>query len=81
MICITERWRAILPSVQRSLSEEFLQKVQDSGAGQYICELAYRRGGFVSLRNIPEMQEPLPHFPADASSSSAISCATTTSAK
>ena len=63
MICITERWRAILPSVQRSLSEEFLQKVQDSGAGQYICELAYRRGGFVSLRNIPEMQEPLPAFP------------------
>ena len=63
MICITERWRAILPSVQRSLSEDFLQKMQDSGAGQYICELAYRRGGFVSLRNIPEMQEPLPAFP------------------
>jgi diguanylate cyclase (GGDEF)-like protein len=63
MICITERWRAILPSVQRSLSEELLQKMQDSGAGQYICELAYRRGGFVSLRNIPEMQEPLPAFP------------------
>ncbi len=63
MICVTERWRATLPSVHRGLSDEFLTKVQDSGAGQYICELAYRRGGFVSLRYIPEMQEPLPAFP------------------
>ena len=63
MICITERWRATLPSVHRALSDEFLQKMQDSGASQYICELAYRRGGFVSLRNIPDMQEPLPAFP------------------
>jgi diguanylate cyclase (GGDEF)-like protein len=63
ILCITERWRATLPSAQRGLSDEFLQKMQDSGAGQYICELAYRRGGFVSLRNIPDMQEPLPAFP------------------
>jgi diguanylate cyclase (GGDEF)-like protein len=63
MICVTDRWRAALPSVQRGLSDDLLQKMQDSGAGQYICELAYRRGGFVSLRNIPDMQEPLPAFP------------------
>lgn len=62
IICITERWRATLPSAQRGFSEEFLQKLQTSGAGQYICELAYRRGGFVSFRNIPDMPEPLPAF-------------------
>ena len=62
VICISERWRTILPSVQRGYSPEFLRKMT-GGAGEYICELAYRRGGFVSFRNVPEMQEPLPAFP------------------
>jgi len=51
VICFTERWRAVLPSVQRGFSAE------------YVCELAYRRGGFVTFRNVPEMSEPLPVFP------------------
>ena len=63
VICISERWRAVLPSVQRGFSPEFLGRLQSSGAGEYVCELAYRRGGFVTFRNIPEMPEPLPAFP------------------
>ena len=63
VIMITEPWRAVLPSVQRGFSAEFLQKVESSGAGEYISELAYRRGGFVSFRNLSEMPEPLPAFP------------------
>jgi diguanylate cyclase (GGDEF)-like protein len=63
VIMITEPWRAVLPSVQRGFSDEFLQKVESSGAGEYISELAYRRGGFVSFRNLSEMPEPLPAFP------------------
>src|SRR5438876_12462398 len=47
VIYISERWRAVLPSVQRGFSPEFLQKIASSGAGEYISELAYRRGGFV----------------------------------
>ena len=62
VICISERWRTVLPSVQRGYSPEFLKKLA-SGAGEYICELSYRRGGFVSFRNVPEMPEPLPAFP------------------
>jgi len=38
MICVTERWRATLPSVHRGLSDDLLQKMQDSGASQYICD-------------------------------------------
>ena len=63
VICISERWRAVLPSVQRGFSQEFLNKLEKSGAGEYVCELAYRRGGFVTFRNVPEMPEPLPAFP------------------
>ena len=63
VICIREQWRTVLPSVQRGFSPEFLTRFEASGAGEYICELAYRRGGFVSLRNLPEIPEPLPAFP------------------
>jgi diguanylate cyclase (GGDEF)-like protein len=63
VICISERWRAVLPSVQRGFSPEFLTQLEKSGAGEYVCELAYRRGGFVTFRGVPEMPEPLPAFP------------------
>ena len=63
VICISERWRAVLPSVQRGFSAEFVKKLEISGAGEYVCELAYRRGGFVTFRNVPDMPEPLPAFP------------------
>jgi diguanylate cyclase (GGDEF)-like protein len=63
VICVSERWRAVLPSVQRGFSPEFLTKLEKSGAGEYVCELAYRRGGFVTLRGVPDMPEPLPAFP------------------
>src|SRR5712691_6674278 len=62
-ICMSERWRAVLPSVQRGFSSEFVSKLEKSGGGEYICELAYRRGGFVTFRNLPENPEPLPAFP------------------
>jgi diguanylate cyclase (GGDEF)-like protein len=63
VICISERWRAVLPSVQRNFSPEFISNLEKTGAGEYVCELAYRRGGFVTLRNVPETSEPLPVFP------------------
>src|SRR6202166_4535751 len=63
VICISERWGGVLPSVQLGFSPEFAAKLDATGAGEYVCELAYRRGGFVSFRNLPEMSEPLPAFP------------------
>src|SRR6266403_1242219 len=63
VICIAEQWRSVLPSVQRGFSAEFLQNLEGNGAGEYICELAYRRGGFFTFRNLPELTEPLPVFP------------------
>lgn len=63
VICISERWRSVLPSVQLGFSQEFAANLDASGAAEYVCELAYRRGGFVTFRSIPEMSEPLPAFP------------------
>src|SRR5882757_8664038 len=63
VICITERWRATLPCVQRGFSSDFISKLEKTGAGEYICELTYRRGGVFTFRNVAEMTEPLPAFP------------------
>jgi len=34
--------------------------MQKTQAADYICELAYRRGGVVTFRNLAELEEPLP---------------------
>ncbi len=63
VICIAEQWRGVLPSVQRGFSPELIQRLEKTGAGEYVCELAYRRGGFFTFRNVAEMTEPLPALP------------------
>ncbi len=63
VIYTSERWRAILPSVERGFASGLAGKLEKSGAGEYISELAYRRGGFVTFRNLADMSEPLPAFP------------------
>jgi diguanylate cyclase (GGDEF)-like protein len=57
---VSQQWRGTLPSVQKGFSAEFLEKLQKTHAGDYIAELAYRRGGVVTFRNIAELEEPLP---------------------
>src|SRR5438105_10300715 len=43
VIYISERWRAVLPSVHRGCSPECLLIIASSGAGAYVSDLAYRR--------------------------------------
>jgi diguanylate cyclase (GGDEF)-like protein len=57
---VSQQWRATLPSVQRGFSPEFLEKLQKTNAGDYIGELAYRRGGVVTFRGLVDLEEPLP---------------------
>lgn len=63
IIYISQRWRSVLPSVQKGFSPELLEKLQGRGAGEYVSELAYRRGGFITFRNVADITEPLPAFP------------------
>src|SRR5260370_32169967 len=62
-IVITERWRGLLPSVQQGFSAEFLEALEKSGAGDYICELAYRRSGIFTVQGLREMTDPPPVAP------------------
>jgi diguanylate cyclase (GGDEF)-like protein len=63
IVFISEPWRATLPSVQKGFSPEFLEKLQKSHAGDYLTELAYRRGGVVTFHRLAELEEPLPALP------------------
>ena len=63
IVFISEPWRATLPSVQKGFSPEFVEKLQKSRAGDYLAELAYRRGGVVTFHRLEELEEPLPAFP------------------
>lgn len=63
-ICITERWRGLLPSVQQGFSPEFLDALERTGAGDYLSELAYRQGGIFTVHRLAEMSEPFPVGPA-----------------
>jgi diguanylate cyclase (GGDEF)-like protein len=60
ILYIAERWRGLLPSVERGFSGEFLEVLTRSGAGEAICDLAYRQGGLFTVRNIGHMTEPPP---------------------
>src|SRR5580658_731009 len=60
IIYISERWRGLLPSVERGFSSEFLELLTRSGAGEYICELAYRQGGLFTVHDMAHVMEPLP---------------------
>src|SRR5256886_12017557 len=51
LICMSERWRAVLPSVQRGFSSEFVSKLDTSGGGGDICQLGFPRGGWGCFRH------------------------------
>ncbi len=65
-ICIGERWRHLLPSVQQGFSAGFVEALETSGAGDYVCELAYRQSGIFTVQNLAEMTEPFPVGPVGA---------------
>jgi diguanylate cyclase (GGDEF)-like protein len=60
---VADQWRSALPSVQKGFSADFLEKLQKTESGDYIAELAYKRGGVVTLRRLAESEEPLPALP------------------
>jgi diguanylate cyclase (GGDEF)-like protein len=60
ILFVSQQWRGTVPSVQKGFSAEFLEKLQKTNAGDYIAELAYRRGGVVTFRGLKELEEPLP---------------------
>jgi diguanylate cyclase (GGDEF)-like protein len=62
-ICIAGKWQTVLPSTTVGFTPEFLKALELQGASEYLVDMAYRRGGMVTFRNIASMTEPLPVGP------------------
>lgn len=60
VLCISDRWRNVLPSVQIGFEPEMIPSLENSGAGEYLIDMAYRNGGMGSFTNLPKMSEPMP---------------------
>jgi diguanylate cyclase (GGDEF)-like protein len=60
ILFVSQQWRGTVPSVQKGFSANFLETLQKTNAGDYIAELAYRRGGVVTFRSLKDLEEPLP---------------------
>jgi GAF domain-containing protein len=60
MLCAAEPWREVIPSVQRGFTPALLREFESSGGANYLCQLAFRRSGFVELRNLADLAEPIP---------------------
>ncbi len=59
-IFVGDEWRSALPNVAVGFTQEFAHDLHAQGLTEYLINMAYRRGGVVTLRNLPHLSEPLP---------------------
>src|SRR5581483_5775993 len=59
-ICIVERWRDALPSVERGFAPEFLNELKSANLGDLLSNLVFRAGGFVVYKRINSAVTGLP---------------------
>jgi diguanylate cyclase (GGDEF)-like protein len=62
-ICIAEPWRKALPNVSLGFPADFIRNMELQEITDYLIDMAYRRGGIATFRNIATMTEPLPAGP------------------
>ena len=55
---VSQQWRGTLPSVQKGMLREFLERVQKTQAHGDIAELGDRRGAIHCFRNRGGVEEP-----------------------
>lgn len=59
VLYISEPWRGSLPTVARGFSPEFLHKLEANDAGDFLADLAFRRGGFLSIQSLNDLRGQL----------------------
>ncbi|HMK29120.1 MAG TPA: diguanylate cyclase, partial [Terriglobales bacterium] len=59
-ICTAEGWRSTLPTVAQGFPAGLMPALDASEADEYLIDLAYRRGGLVTVRGLPSAKEPMP---------------------
>ena len=57
-VYIAEGWRGVLPSSEYNLPENLISDLESEGAAESLCQLAYRRGGIATLRNLATSDVP-----------------------
>jgi len=62
-VCIAESWRVALPNVSIGFPADFVKTMESQEITDYLIDMAYRRGGIATFRNIAAMTEPLPAGP------------------
>ncbi|MGZ4788660.1 MAG: diguanylate cyclase, partial [Terriglobales bacterium] len=62
-ICIAEPWRKALPNVSLGFPADFVRNMESQEITDYLIDMAYRRGGIATFRNVANMTEPLPAGP------------------
>ena len=62
-ICAAEPWRGAIPSMAVGFSPDFVGVMESQEISDYLIDMAYRRGGIATFRNIASMSEPLPAGP------------------
>ncbi|HWR17184.1 MAG TPA: diguanylate cyclase [Terriglobales bacterium] len=62
-ICVAPQWRSSIPTAGFGFQHDFLRALDSQGVSEYLIEMAYRRGGILTFRNIAGMSEPLPAGP------------------
>jgi diguanylate cyclase (GGDEF)-like protein len=62
-ICMAEEWRTTLPALSMGLDDDFVKTIDAQEISAYLVDMAYRRGGIATFRNIASMTEPLPAGP------------------
>lgn len=59
LLCTLDEWRGLLPSVQSGYTDEFLAELEQRQIVEILGELAYRRGGLATFRNLPTLSDPI----------------------
>jgi diguanylate cyclase (GGDEF)-like protein len=56
VLYISEPWRGSLPSVEHGFNAEFVRKLEANDAGDFLADLAFRRGGFLTIKSLNDIR-------------------------
>jgi len=59
VLYISEPWRGSLPSVARGFEPGFVRKLEANDAGDFLADLAFRRGGILTMQSLNELLGPM----------------------
>ena len=59
VLYVSEPWRSSVPCVARGFSPEFIRNLEAQNAGDVLADLAFRRGGIVTMHSLNELRGPM----------------------